>query len=131
MASNAVANSSSMAANASHSAPLAAPVAVPTAYKKLVVLLAHMFYAGQCPPAWWVDASEPKKQISQAEAEMALFQEKKASQLAREAKRKAQASEGELHAHCSWQLLQLWPPQSVDKQQNVRCSSRQLAHPLF
>ncbi|KAF6265338.1 hypothetical protein COO60DRAFT_1623957 [Scenedesmus sp. NREL 46B-D3] len=54
-------------------------------------MLGQMFYSGQCPPAWWVDAAEPKKPENPAEAEMAMFEEKKASQLAREAKRKAQA----------------------------------------
>ncbi|WIA30223.1 hypothetical protein OEZ86_000314 [Tetradesmus obliquus] len=65
-------------------------ITVPAAYKKLVIMLGHMFYSGQCPPAWWVDAAEPKKPENPAEAEMAMFEEKKASQLAREAKRKAQ-----------------------------------------
>jgi hypothetical protein len=69
-------------------------ITVPAAYKKLVIMLGHMFYSGQCPPAWWVDAAEPKKPENAAEAEMAMFEEKKASQLAREAKRKAQASSG-------------------------------------
>jgi hypothetical protein len=76
-------------------------ITVPAAYKKLVILLGHMFYKGQCPPAWWVDAAEPKKPENPDEAEMALFEEKKASQLAREAKRKAQASASG-GSSCSW-----------------------------
>jgi hypothetical protein len=48
-----------------------------------------MFYSGQCPPAWWVDAADPKK--DGPDPEHAMFQqEKKAAQLQREAKRKAQ-----------------------------------------
>lgn len=68
-----------------------AAITVPAAYKKLVMVLAHMFYSGQCPPAWWVDAAEPKKPENTAAEEMGLLEEKKAAQLAREAKKKAQA----------------------------------------
>jgi hypothetical protein len=67
-------------------------VTVPVAYKKLVTGLSHMFYSGQCPPSWWVDAADPKKPDSSAADELGLFEEKKAAQLAREAKRKQQAS---------------------------------------
>mgnify|MGYP003586088265 CR=1 FL=1 len=62
-------------------------ISVTPAYKQLVILLAHMFYSGQCPPAWWIDASEGPKKETQAEE---MLEDKRAAQLAREAKRKAQ-----------------------------------------
>lgn len=58
-------------------------------FKTLVKVLASMFYAGQCPPAWWVDAADPKKEAPDPELAF-LHPEKKAAQLNREAKRKAQ-----------------------------------------
>jgi hypothetical protein len=69
----------------------AAPVAitVPPAFKKLVSIIAGMFYAGQCPPSWWVDAADPKPEAPDAE-KAAMQADKKAAQLQREAKRKAQ-----------------------------------------
>lgn len=64
-------------------------ISVPSAFKTLVKILAGMFYSGQCPPPWWVDAADPKKEAP--DPEHAMFQqEKKAAQLSREAKRKAQ-----------------------------------------
>lgn len=64
---------------------------MPPAFKKLVIIVAGMFYAGQCPPAWWVDAADPKKDAP--DPEHAMFQqEKKAAQISREAKRKAQVN---------------------------------------
>lgn len=71
-------------------------ISVPAAFKRLVNVLAQMFYSGQCPPAWWVDAADPKKPENPAAEELAMFEEKKAAQLAREAKRKAQAREERL-----------------------------------
>ncbi len=76
-----------------------AAVEVPPAYSRLLVLLGHLFYAGPCPPAWWVDAADPTKRdadsaalaAAEAEAVAALAPEKTAAQLAREAKRAAQA----------------------------------------
>eukprot|EP00878_Enallax_costatus_P012602 GHUV01013161.1.p1 GENE.GHUV01013161.1~~GHUV01013161.1.p1 ORF type:complete len:340 (+),score=99.65 GHUV01013161.1:363-1382(+) len=63
-------------------------ISVSPAYKQLVILLAHMFYSGQCPPTWWIDASEGPKKETQVEE---MLEDKRAAQLAREAKRKAQA----------------------------------------
>lgn len=69
-----------------------AAITVPPAFKKLVIIVAGMFYSGQCPPAWWVDAADPKKDAP--DPEHAMFQqEKKAAQISREAKRKAQVNE--------------------------------------
>lgn len=62
-------------------------VSVDSGYKRLVILLAHMFYSGHCPPAWWIDAAEGPKKEAQAEE---TLEDKRAAQLAREAKRKAQ-----------------------------------------
>lgn len=74
---------------AAPAAPAPVAITVPPAFKNLVCLLAGMFYSGQCPPAWWVDAADPKK--DGPDPEHAMFQqEKKAAQLQREAKRKAQ-----------------------------------------
>jgi hypothetical protein len=74
---------------AAPAAPAPVAITVPPAFKKLVNLLAGMFYSGQCPPTWWVDAADPKKDAP--DPEHAMFQqEKKAAQLQREAKRKAQ-----------------------------------------
>jgi hypothetical protein len=97
-------------------------ITVPAAYKKLVILLGHMFYKGQCPPAWWVDAAEPKKPENPEEAEMALFEEKKASQLAREAKRKAQASAGKSSSSsCCYRCSNRWlAVGAVCKQRKVK-----------
>lgn len=69
---------------------------VPQAYKRLVILLAHMFYSGQCPPTWWIDAAEGPKKDTQTEE---LLEDKRAAQLAREAKRKAQASRQGIMLH--------------------------------
>jgi hypothetical protein len=74
---------------AAPAAAVPSAITVPPAFKKLVVIVAGMFYSGQCPPAWWVDAADPKKDAP--DAEHAMFQqEKKAAQIAREVKRKAQ-----------------------------------------
>lgn len=63
-------------------------ITVSPAFKNLVKILACMFYSEQCPPAWWVDAADPKKE---EDPDLAIYQqEKKAAQLQREAKRKAQ-----------------------------------------
>lgn len=81
------------AGGAAPAAAVPAAITVPPAFKKLVVIVAGMFYAGQCPPAWWVDAADPKKDAP--DAEHAMFQqEKKAAQIAREVKRKAQVRGG-------------------------------------
>lgn len=77
--------------DAAAAAAAAGPIAITVspAFKNLVKILSVMFYGGQCPPAWWVDAGEPKKDAT--DPELAIFQqEKKAAQLQREAKRKAQ-----------------------------------------
>jgi hypothetical protein len=83
-----------MSAAAAGTAPPVVPAAitVPPAFKKLAIIVAGMFYSGQCPPAWWVDAADPKKDAP--DPEHAMFQqEKKAAQIMREAKRKAQVND--------------------------------------